>query len=97
MFFYFKRYEGDEVPEDCDCGPLDECKTCYGPPCSCPGEWEEWGPCDGPCGSGYRTRLKDCLSLIHSRSTTITRFLMKNLFLKNFMGYVNLTSRFQRH
>ena len=49
---------GDDVPEDCDCGPLEECKTCMGAPCSCPGDWEEWGPCDGMCGSGYRERIK---------------------------------------
>ena len=45
--------------EECGCGPSSECETCKGPACSCLGDWSDWGPCDGPCGGGVKTRERN--------------------------------------
>ena len=42
---------------ECGCETTSECKSCI-KECSCPDEWSDWGPCDGPCGSGYRERQR---------------------------------------
>ena len=48
-----------EDDEECGCGETQECVTCKGPPCSCLDDWAEWGPCDGPCGGGVKTRTRN--------------------------------------